>query len=76
MIAKYNLNIANLMQHYKIFISEITQQNSLILHTNSLWVCVAKVCSNSFTTYIIGEIKAKDNLNLYNNNIKKCKLQK
>ena len=35
-------------------------------HTNSPWVCVVKVCSNGGTTYIIGEIIAKDNLNIEN----------
>ena len=31
---------------------------------NSPWVCVIKVCSNGGATYIIGEIIAKDNLNI------------
>ena len=31
-----------------------------------LWVCVIKVCSNGGATYIIGEIIAKDNLNIEN----------
>ena len=35
-------------------------------HTNSPWVCVIKVCSNDGDTYIIGEIIAKDNLNMEN----------
>ena len=50
----------------KIFFSKTAQQNSHILHTNSLWVCVVKVCSNGGATYIIGEIIAKDNLNIEN----------
>ena len=50
----------------KIFFSKTAQQNSYILHTNSLWVCVIKVCSNGGATYIIGEIIAKDNLNIEN----------
>ena len=54
---------ANLL---KIFFSKITQQNSYILHTNSPWVCVIKVCSNGGATYIISEIIAKDNLNIEN----------
>ena len=33
---------------------------------NSPWVCVIKVCSNGDATYIIGEIIAKDNLNIEN----------
>ena len=37
-----------------------------MLHTNSPWVCVIKVCSNGGPTYIIGEIIAKDNLNIEN----------
>ena len=50
----------------KIFFSETAQKNSYILHTNSLWVCVIKVCSNGGATYIISEIIAKDNLNIEN----------
>ena len=46
----------------KIFFSK----NSQILHTNSPWVCVIKVCSNGGFTYIISELKAKDNLNIAN----------
>ena len=41
----------------------------VILHGtyyNGPWVCVIKVCSNGGTTYIIGEIIAKDNLNIEN----------
>ena len=37
-----------------------------MLHTNSPWVCVIKVCSNGGAIYIIGEIIAKDNLNIEN----------
>ena len=37
-----------------------------MLNTSSPWVCVIKVCSNGGTTYIIGKIKAKDNLNIAN----------
>ena len=33
---------------------------------NSPWVCVIKVCSHGGATYIIGEIIAKDNLNIEN----------
>ena len=43
-----------------------TLQNSEILHANSPWVSVIKVCSNGGATYIIGEIIAKDNLNIEN----------
>ena len=66
-IAKDNLNIENLMQTFEnIFFSKTTQQNFSILHTNSPWVCVIKVCSNGGATYNIGEIIAKDNLNIEN----------
>ena len=37
-----------------------------MLHTNSPLVCVIKVCSNGGATYFIGEIIAKDNLNIEN----------
>ena len=49
------------MVKFKLFVSvyktffQTTQQNPKILHTNSPWVCVIKVCSNSGATYIIGE---------------------
>ena len=36
------------------------------MHTNSPWVCVIKVCSNGGATYIIGELIAKDSLNIAN----------
>ena len=65
-IAKDNLNIENLMQTFENLILQTTQQNSSILHTNSPWVCVIKVCSNGGATYIIYEIVAKDNLNIEN----------
>ena len=54
------------MRPLEIFFSEITQQNSWVSHTNSPWVCLIKVCSNGGATYIIGEIIAKDNLNIEN----------
>ena len=44
----------------------LLQNYSTKLHTNSPWVCVIKVCSNGGAIYIIGEIKAKDNLNIEN----------
>ena len=47
-------------------ISETTQHNSQILHKNSPWVYVNKVCSNSFATYIISEIIVKVSLNIAN----------
>ena len=30
----------------------------------SIWVCVIKICSNGGATFFIGEIIAKDNLNI------------
>ena len=50
-----------LLQNYSTKFLDITN-----LHTNSPWVCVIKVCSNGGATYIIGEIIAKDNLNIGN----------
>ena len=32
------------------------------LHTDSLWVCLIKVCSNGGSTFIISEIIAKNNI--------------
>ena len=61
-IAKGNLNIANLMQTFKKIFSKTTQKNSEILYPNSAWVYVIHVCSNGAATDIIGEIIAKDNL--------------
>ena len=48
----------------KIFFSKTTEHNFKISNTNNPWVCVLKVCSNSGITYIIGEIIAKDILNI------------
>ena len=42
---------ANLRKSYS---PKTTQQNSSILHTNSPWLCVIKVCSNDGAIYIIG----------------------
>ena len=54
-IAKANLNLANLMQNFEIPLSENTQQNSLILHTNSdlAHVGLINVCSNGGPTYAL-----------------------
>ena len=38
----------------------------LVLHTNSPWAFVIKVCSNGGAIYIIREIIAKDYLNMAN----------
>ena len=62
------MNIENLMQTFE---NLLLQNNStkfldISLQTNSPWVCVIKVCSNGGATYIIGEIIAKDNLNIEN----------
>ena len=51
-IAKDNLNIENLMQTFEM--SKTAQQNSEILHKNSHWVCVIKVCSSGGPNCIIG----------------------
>ena len=51
------------MQTFENLLLQTTQQNS---YTNSPWVCVIEVCSNGVATYIIGEIIAKDNLNIEN----------
>ena len=37
-----------------------------LVHTNNPWVCVIKVCLNGGATYIIGEIIAKNFLNIEN----------
>ena len=62
-----NLNIENLMQTFE----NLLLQNYLtkfldIAHTNSPWVCVMKSGSIGGVTYIIGDIIAKDNLNIAN----------
>ena len=44
----------------------MTEQNSYILLTNNPCVCVILVCSNGGATYFVGEIIAKDNLNIEN----------
>ena len=51
---------------FKIFFSKTTKQNAEVLHTNSPWGCLIKVCSNVGSTYIISEIIAKNNLNIIN----------
>ena len=50
----------------EIFFSKTAQQNSWILHTNSLWICVIEICSNSGPIYIIGVVIANDILNRVN----------
>ena len=64
-IAKDNLNIENLMQTFENLLQNYSTK-FLILHTNSPWVCVIKVCSNGVATYIIGEVIAKNNLHIEN----------
>ena len=39
------------MRPLKNFFTETAQHYSLILHTNSPWECVIKVCSNGGATY-------------------------
>ena len=58
----------------KIFFSETTEQNSLILHTNSPWVCVVKVCSNGGATCTSGKVLVKNNLDIDNFNAKPLSL--
>ena len=66
-IAKDNLNIENFMQTFENLLLQNYSIKFLdILHTNRPWVCVIKVCSNGGATYIIGEIVAKDSLNIEN----------
>ena len=65
-IAKDNLNIENLKQTFKNLLLQNYSTKFLDITTNSPWVCVVKVYSYGGATYIIGEIIAKDNLNLEN----------
>ena len=50
-IAKDNMNIANLMQTFENLLLQTTQENSFILRKNSPLVCFIKVCSNGGATY-------------------------
>ena len=50
------------MQTFENLLLQNNSTNSWILHPNSPWVSVIKVCSYGGATYIIGEIIAKDNL--------------
>ena len=65
---KDNLNIENLMQSFENIL--LQNYSTYFLHIGhkklSPWVCVNKICSNGGTTYIIGKIIAKDNLNIAN----------
>ena len=54
------------MQTFENLLLQNYSTEFLNIHTNSPWVCVIKVCSNGDATYIIGEIIAKDNLNIEN----------
>ena len=54
------------MQTFENLLLQNCSTEFLDIHTNSPWVCVIKACSNSGTTYIIGKIIAKDNLNIEN----------
>ena len=42
----------------------LTEFLDIAVHTDSLWVCLIKFCSNGGSTYIISEIIAKNNLNI------------
>ena len=57
-------NLVSVDKNLEIILSKNAQQDPYILHTNSPWVCVIKVCSNGGATYIISEIIAKDSLNI------------
>ena len=51
----------------KIFFCENTLHNSVILHTNSSWICVIKVCSNGGATYTwVCSSAYNKNVKLYN----------
>ena len=65
-IAKDYLNIENFMQTFKNLRLQNYSTKFLDITYNSPWVCVIKDCSNGGATYIIGEIIAKDNLNIEN----------
>ena len=54
------------MQTFENLLLQNYSTKFLDIHTNSPWVYVIKVCSNGGATYIIGEIIAKDNLNIEN----------
>ena len=56
----------NLMQTFENLLLQNYSTKSLDINRNSPWICVIKVCSNGGATYIIGEIIAKDNLNIEN----------
>ena len=57
----------NLMQTFEnLLLQNYTTKFLDITCTNSPWVCVINVCSNGGATYIIGEIIAKDNLDIEN----------
>ena len=64
-IAKDILNTENLMQTFENLLLQNYTTKSLDI-ANRPWVCAIEVCSNGGTTYIIGEIIAKDNLNTEN----------
>ena len=66
-IAEDNLNIENSMQTFEnLLLQKLLNKflrYNIQIHS---WVCVIKVCLNGGATYIIGEIIAKDNLNIEN----------
>ena len=57
------------MQTFENVLLQTTQKDSLILHTNSPWLCVIKVCSNGGATQpLVGIIYVCSRC--YNNNVK------
>ena len=71
LIAKANLNVTSnrYWKPLKILFSKSAQQNSMILHTHSPWICVTKVCSNDGATWTcVCVIKVCSSG--YNNNVK------
>ena len=54
------------MQTFENLLPQICTTEFLDITHKCPWVYVIKVCSNDGTTYIIGEIIAKDNLNIAN----------
>ena len=66
LIAKDNLKIENLMQTFENLLLQNYSTKFLdITYKKSLGMCYSS-CSNGGTTYFIGKIIAKDNLNIAN----------
>ena len=63
-LAKDELNIANLMQTLKLFSQNYSTEFLDTAHNS--WICVIKVCSNGDATCIINKIILKYNLKIVN----------